>query len=167
MNLCLINELDQERAKESFFTCCGSHRWAQMMTQARPFHSKEDVGLWAEQSWLQLKREDWMEAFDAHPKIGDIESLKKKYAVEKELSLGEQAGVNSATATVLTDLADYNKRYHEKFGYIFIVCATGKSADEMLTILKGRIDNVDEDELKNAIEEQKKITRIRLEKLGD
>jgi 2-oxo-4-hydroxy-4-carboxy-5-ureidoimidazoline decarboxylase len=165
MNLSLINELDSEKATETFRKCCGSENWAKQMAHARPFSSETELQNRAEDSWKKLSTDDWMQAFDAHPKIGDIESLKKKYGATKGWSENEQSGVNGADEQVINDLAAYNQNYEQKFGYIFIVCATGKSAGEMLSILKDRIVNSPDRELTNAIEEQKKITRIRLEKL--
>ena len=109
--------------------------------------------------------EDWLEAFKAHPKIGDIDSLAKKYANTKNWSGKEQAGIETASMETLKALAEGNEKYEEKFGYIFIVCATGKTAKEMLTILNSRINNDPEKEILIAMHEQHKITEIRLHKL--
>jgi 2-oxo-4-hydroxy-4-carboxy-5-ureidoimidazoline decarboxylase len=135
------------------------------MTQGRPYARDQALVAKAAEAWEKLGRNDWLEAFGAHPKIGDIESLKAKYRATKDLAAGEQSGVAVASQQVLEELAAKNKEYEEKFGYIFIVCATGKTADEMLQILKERIVNSPDEELRNAIEQQKKITRLRLEKL--
>jgi 2-oxo-4-hydroxy-4-carboxy-5-ureidoimidazoline decarboxylase len=160
-----INELDPTGAQQLFLNCCGARRWAKEMTQGRPYASDQALFEKAAQAWEKLGSDDWLEAFGAHPKIGDIESLKAKYNATKNLAESEQSGVAQASQQVLEELAAKNKEYEEKFGYIFIVCATGKTADEMLNILRSRIVNSPEKELKNAIEEQKKITRLRLEKL--
>jgi 2-oxo-4-hydroxy-4-carboxy-5-ureidoimidazoline decarboxylase len=165
MQMNRINELDPTSAHQIFFNCCGARRWAEEMTQGRPYASAQALVEKAEQAWEKLGHDDWLEAFGAHPKIGDIESLKAKYSATKNLAASEQSGVTQASQQVLEELAAKNKEYEEKFGYIFIVCATGKTADEMLNILKARIVNSFDEELKKAIEEQKKITRLRLEKL--
>ena len=112
-----------------------------------------------------LAESDWQEAFTHHPQIGDRESLKKKFASTAGWAGNEQSGTATATEDVLDELAEYNHQYREKFGYIFIVCATGKTALEMLTMLKQRIENSRETEILIAAGEQAKITRLRLEKL--
>ena len=161
-----INELDPSGVHQIFLNCLGARRWAQEMTQDRPYAHAQALVEKAAQAWEKLGRDDWLEAFGAHPKIGDIESLKAKYSATKNLAESEQSGVTQASQQVLEELAAKNKEYEEKFGYIFIVCATGKTADEMLNILRSRIVNSSNEELKKAIEEQKKITRLRLEKLS-
>jgi OHCU decarboxylase len=98
--------------------------------------------------------------------IGDVESLKKKYAATKAIAAGEQAGVAAASEATLAELARLNQEFYEKFGFIFIVFATSKSANEMLALLKARIDNTREEELRNAAAEQLKITRLRLRNLA-
>ena len=121
----------------------------------------------AEEQWYKCSQEDWKEAFSHHPKIGDIDSLKKKFASTANWAMGEQSGTSTAPEETIKALAKGNKEYEDKFGYIFIVCATGKSADEMLTILESRLPNDPEKEIEIAAEEQNKITRLRLEKLLD
>ena len=119
----------------------------------------------AESQWWLCNEDDWKEAFTHHPKIGDLDSLKKKFADTAAWASGEQSGVNTATDEIINALAAGNRLYEEKFGYIFIVCATGKSAAEMLEILNERLKNIPEDEIKMAADEQNKITLLRLEKL--
>lgn len=121
----------------------------------------------AEETWWQLREHDWLEAFTAHPKIGDVSSLRAKFKGKREESLAsvEQSGVAGADDAVLHELAQGNTDYEKRFGYIFIVCATGKTAEQMLEILKTRINNDPQQELKIAADEQRKITQIRLEKL--
>ncbi len=119
----------------------------------------------AEEQWWQCSESDWKEAFSHHPKIGDLASLTKKFASTAKWATGEQGGVNMATKETLGALAEGNRLYEAKFGYIFIVCATGKSADEMLVILQSRLQNSPETEIQVAADEQQKITRLRLEKL--
>ena len=165
MKIDIINGFTEEEARDAFLKCCGSESWAGSMTEARPFANDDDLLKQVDRSFMHLSKEDWLEAFAAHPKIGDIESLKKKFGNTKDWAEGEQSGVNGTAEAVLEKLALGNKTYEDRFGYIFIVCATGKSAEEMLTILEGRIDNQPEKEFAIAAEEQKKITQIRLAKL--
>ena len=119
----------------------------------------------ADEVWFGLKSEDWKEAFAHHPRIGDIKDLRKKFADTAGLAEGEQSGVNQTSEYVLKALAEGNNLYEAKFGYIFIVYATGKSAEEMLATLNARLDNHPADEIKIAAAEQAKITRLRLEKM--
>jgi 2-oxo-4-hydroxy-4-carboxy-5-ureidoimidazoline decarboxylase len=160
-----FNQLDTATCREELTRCCGATRWVEGMLARRPFTSVEDLFAAADQVWIWLYEDDWLEAFTHHPKIGDLESLRKKFATTAGWASGEQSGVQSASEGTLQGLADGNRRYEEKFGYIFIVCATGKTADEMLAILTKRLDNEPAVELQLAAVEQQKITRLRLEKL--
>ncbi len=120
----------------------------------------------ADKMWENLEKEDYLEAFSHHPKIGaDPDELRRKFKRTHEQSAAEQSGVKSASDETLEELAKQNQIYLDRFGYIFIVCASGKSATEMLEILKGRVNNPEDIELKIAAAEQAKITKIRLEKL--
>jgi 2-oxo-4-hydroxy-4-carboxy-5-ureidoimidazoline decarboxylase len=119
----------------------------------------------AEEQWWLCTEADWKEAFEHHPKIGDLESLQKKFEETAEWAENEQGGVNSASPATIKALAESNRSYEAKFGYIFIVCATGKSAEEMLGILQSRLQNDPEEEIKIAADEQNKITKLRIEKL--
>ena len=148
--------------KEELIKCCGSENWVNQMIDHGDFVSDENLIEISEKIWFSLKKEDWLEAFRHHPKIGDINSLKEKYSVSKDLAESEQAGVKTASMDTLTELSKFNDEYEKKFGYIFIVCATGKSAEEMLSIIKSRINNDPEEEIMNAIKEQNEITKIRL-----
>lgn len=165
MNLNLINELESDAAREAFLKCCGCERWAEVLATARPYASEDQLLSKADETFDGLNREEWLEAFAAHPKIGDVESLRQKYGNTKDWAQNEQAGVNGVSQDVIERLASGNKTYEDRFGYIFIVCATGKSADEMLDILNSRINNDPDVELGLAAQEQKKITHIRLAKL--
>jgi 2-oxo-4-hydroxy-4-carboxy-5-ureidoimidazoline decarboxylase len=161
----LINEMSEQEALGELRRCCGSERWVQAMVARRPFADARNLLHCADQVWWQLSPADWREAFSHHPKIGDVENLRKKFATTATWSEGEQAGVSGAADKTLHELAAGNEAYEKKFGYIFIVCATGKTADEMLELLKKRLPNSPDDEIKNAAAEQAKITHIRLEKL--
>ena len=135
------------------------------MTGRRPFQATADLYDAAATIWRDLSHEDWKEAFSHHPKIGDVKSLREKFAATANWAEGEQAGVKEGEESVLHQLAEGNRLYESTFGYIFIVCATGKSADEMLAMLRGRLQNDPVNEIMIAGVEQEKITRLRLEKL--
>lgn len=165
MNITDFNKLTEAQAIELLNSCCTSTKWQRSVADRRAFNSFDELISVQEKIWKKLSKEDFLEAFEGHPKIGDVSSLKKKYAHTKELAAGEQIGVDTATDEVIAELATLNFMYEEKFGYIFIVCATGKSAPEMLKILKSRIDNDEAVELLIAAAEQAKITKLRLEKL--
>jgi 2-oxo-4-hydroxy-4-carboxy-5-ureidoimidazoline decarboxylase len=165
MTLEEFNRLSTDEAMKDLLRCCGSRRWAEPMAVRRPYGSADEMQAAAEETWARLDPADWIEAFTHHPKIGDVDSLRKKFAATANWASGEQAGVKAADEAVLQGLAQGNSDYEAKFGYIFIVCATGKTAAEMLTILRGRLQNAPDRELKVAAGEQAKITRIRIEKL--
>lgn len=135
------------------------------MVDARSFENEADVISKAEKIWNELEPQDWLKAFAAHPKIGDKKAAPKQQAQSAEWSKGEQAGVDNTHNSIRDQLAEANRLYEEKFGYIFIVCATGKSAEEMLELCRERLNNDAETELPIAAEEQRKITEIRLKKL--
>ena len=154
-----LNTLDADAATREFLRCCGSREWARAMTAARPFATPDTMTAAAEAIWASLDQADWLEAFAAHPKIGagSVE--------DGAWSQAEQSGVASASTEVLARLAEANREYEARFGHIFIVCATGRSADEMLHLLGQRLDNDPPIEIRVASDEQRKITRIRLDKL--
>jgi 2-oxo-4-hydroxy-4-carboxy-5-ureidoimidazoline decarboxylase len=142
--------------------CCGSSRWVERMLARRPFRDRTGMLNAAREEWFGLGETDWREAFAHHPKIGDREALRSRFASTSHLSAREQQGVDDATSDVLTALTDANRAYEERFGFIFIVCATGRSASEMLQMLRARLQNDRDTELRLAAEEQAKITEIRL-----
>ena len=162
-----LNQLDEEAARDALTRCCGATRWVQQMLDARPFDSHYALMEEAEEIWWSLAEADWREAFAHHPKIGDIDSLRAKYASTQAWASGEQAGVEGASEAVIEGLAAGNAQYEAKFGYIFIVCATGKSAAEMLKNLQARLPNDPAREIHIAATEQLKITKLRLDKLTD
>ncbi len=165
MTLEQFNTLSASQLKEELFKCCGSTTWAEKLADKVPFPSIVALKHESNRIWFGCDEKDWMEAFTHHPKIGDVESLEKKFASTANWASGEQSGVNVADKNVLIELKDLNDSYERKFGYIFIVCATGKSAAEMLGLLKKRINNDPEEEIEIAVNEQNKITHIRLDKL--
>ncbi len=160
-----LNNASPEIAKSSFLDCCGSNNWALKMTGARPFAGVFDLLEQAEKIWRSLDAQDWLEAFSAHPKIGSRKAAPKQQAQSAKWSGGEQAGTNTAAETILNQLAEANSLYENKFGVIFIVCATGKSAEEMLELCRKRLSNEADAEIRIAADEQRKITEIRLKKL--
>jgi 2-oxo-4-hydroxy-4-carboxy-5-ureidoimidazoline decarboxylase len=165
MTIAEFDHLPIEQKRELLQKCCGSKAWIDKMIAAPPLEDLVDLVETAEEKWWQCSEKDWLEAFEHHPKIGDINSLKEKYANTVAWASNEQAGVNAASNEILQTLAKGNDDYEQKFGHIFIVCATGKSAGEMLEILQSRLPNNAEDEIKIAADEQLKITKLRLEKL--
>jgi len=165
MTLEKLNALSSRDAVTFFRQCCGSAAWVARMEAARPFRDAAALHGRAVEVWNALTSADWKEAFSHHPKIGDLGSLRAKFAATARLAQGEQAGVAQTPERVLRALADANQLYEAKFGYIFIVCATGKSAEEMLSILTRRLDNLPGDEIMIAAAEQAKITALRLDKL--
>jgi 2-oxo-4-hydroxy-4-carboxy-5-ureidoimidazoline decarboxylase len=165
MTLHELNTLPKEQLKEELMKCCSSNVWVNKMLPFFPADDMVELLEDAEEQWFLCSEEDWKEAFAHHPKIGDVESLKTKFGSTAAWASGEQSGVTEASQQTLEALAKANKLYEEKFGYIFIVCATGKSADEMLTILQTRLQNNPEVEIEIAADEQNKITKLRIEKL--
>ena len=164
MTIAEFDHLPVEKKKELLLKCCGSSAWADKMLAVFPVEDLVELLDFAEEKWYEVSEDDWREAFTHHPKIGDIEALKKKFDT-KEWAAGEQAGVAGSPEDIIRQLAEGNREYEQKFGYIFIVSATGKTAIEILQILKRRLNNDRDEELKSAAGEQNKITKIRLEKL--
>jgi 2-oxo-4-hydroxy-4-carboxy-5-ureidoimidazoline decarboxylase len=165
MTIAEFDHLDAEAKKKLLQPCCGSSAWVQKMLSSPPAEDLVDLLEMAEENWYACNENDWREAFAQHPMIGDLASLKEKYATTANWAASEQSGVQAATEQTLMELAALNKAYKEKFGYIFIVFATGKSAEDMLQLLKERINNDPALEVNIAMEEQHKITKLRLEKL--
>jgi 5-hydroxyisourate hydrolase/2-oxo-4-hydroxy-4-carboxy-5-ureidoimidazoline decarboxylase len=160
MNLLAFNNLPEETAKKELFTCCGSNNWADLVMNHFPFASEEQLVDLSAKIWYdECTETDWRESFTHHPKIGDVKSLTEKFAGK------EQAGVAVATEETIQNLAKANTDYENKFGFIFIVCATGKSATEMLALLNDRLQNTAEEELHIAMGEQQKISIIRFKKM--
>lgn len=160
-----LNSLSREDAEAELLKCCGSTLWARRMATARPFQDHDALIASADSIWWALEKEDWLEAFSRHPKIGEKESAAAQAARARQWSEQEQAGTTSAGDETRRSLVAANEEYAQRFGHIYIVCATGKTADEMLTILQGRLGNDPEKEIRIAAEEQRKITHLRLQKL--
>lgn len=165
-----LNGLPAAEAHAGLLACCGASHWAREMVARRPFLDSAELFSAADQIWRSLGREGWLEAFASHPQIGEKRGEKQ---IESEAgqklssrwSAEEQSGTQQNPAEVMTKLSEGNRAYRERFGYIFIVCATGKTASEMLAILERRLQNDPSAELPIAAEEQRHIMHLRLEKL--
>lgn len=165
MTLQELNAFPRYRAEAELIKCCGSTAWVRTMTGRRPFANRERLLRAASEVWWRLDSTDWLEAFRAHPQIGQQKAVALISTQAQAWSAQEQSGMNRAGVGVTMALEEANQEYLAKFGYIFIVCASGKSADQLLSILKSRLANSPEAEIRVAAEEQDKITRLRLDKL--
>jgi OHCU decarboxylase len=173
MNVTLAawNAAGEFEALDAMLACCGSRRWAQAMAAQRPIASVWALSQTADRVWSTMQEPDWLEAFACHPRIGEhkpalVPSRSLRDPVERSAawSRKEQLSIRAANELVLGELAEDNHRYEQRFGFTYIVCATGKSAAEMLTILKRRLANDLESELREAAEQQRQIMQIRLGK---
>jgi OHCU decarboxylase len=160
-----LNLLPASEAENELLKCCGSRKWAARLIAERPFKNASDLIAKADQVWWSLEPRDWLEAFHSHPKIGEKKAASMVAAEAQRWSEDEQSGTRNSAAETMELLARLNRVYEEKFGYIFIVCASGKSSEEMLAILRTRLENPVDQELQIAAAEQAKITALRLEKL--
>jgi len=165
MNLRQLNHMPTHFLRDELQGCCGAKNWVNTMIAQHPYDSEGALHEISDKAWSRCSEADYKEAFTHHPKIGDIESIKKKFASTSHWSSGEQAGVDEADTELMEDLVQMNDKYEAKFGFIFIVCATGKTAPEMLEMVKERINNEAYEEIHIAAEEQRKIMHIRINKL--
>ena len=160
MTLQEFNTIEKDKATKELFSCCGSDRWVSAVIKLFPFASEKTLVEKATGTWyMACNEKDWLEAFSHHPQIGDTKSLTEKFAGK------EQAGVAVASKEMIEALYTANVQYKNKFGFIFIVCATGRSAGEMLSLMQERMKNAAKEELHIAMGEQHKITLLRLKKL--
>jgi OHCU decarboxylase len=164
-DLAWLNSLPPDEAAQELLQCCGSKRWATEMANRRPFPTEEILLAASNDIWWSLDRSDWLEAFRSHPKIGEKKASDNVSAQSQQWSGQEQSGVANASHETTSTLATLNEDYVQKFGYIFIICATGKTSDEMLFALRERLQHNPESELPIAAAEQSKITELRLKKL--
>lgn len=162
-----LDALAEPEAEAALTRCCGASRWVAAMLARRPFCDDASLHRAADECWAEMDRADILEAFDHHPRIGaDLDALRQKFSSTASLSLREQAGAVGASEAELERLRDGNLAYEARYGHIFIVCATGKSAAEMAEILAARMHNQPDDELRIAAAEQAKITHLRLDALA-
>lgn len=164
-DLAWFNELAPEDARNELLKCCGATRWAETIERQRPYASLEQLMTKADSVWWSLDESDWLEAFRSHPKIGERKAASAVPAQSQQWSAQEQQGVQNAARETVEKLARLNADYEQKFGFIFIVCATGKSSNEILALLEQRLPNDVFAELPIAAAEQARITRLRLRKL--
>lgn len=162
MNLNELNQLTRNDSGKFFSYCCAANNWVEKMSQSRPYENKQTLMSFAKEAWEDMHEADFLQAFDAHPMIGDLSSLREKYQSTLKTAGNEQSGTKHADETVLRSLHQLNHQYLEKFGFIFIICATGLSAEQMLSELQKRIHNSREQELVNAAQQQINISLLRL-----
>ncbi|HUV68500.1 MAG TPA: 2-oxo-4-hydroxy-4-carboxy-5-ureidoimidazoline decarboxylase [Terracidiphilus sp.] len=157
------NSADEATALDAMIACCGARRWASAMVALRPIGGVAELSEAADRVWSTMTEDDWMAAFACHPRIGE---RKPAHATAKSVawSRREQSSAAFAEQNILAELAEGNARYEERFGFTYIVCAAGRSAEEMLSILKQRLASDRESELRQAAEQQRQITQIRLGK---
>jgi allantoicase len=160
-----LNELSEGEARKAFLDCCGSVKWGDQMLNLRPFAGVPELLEAADRVWSGLDQNDWLEAFRHHPPIGGRRAAGGQSGAARRWSTGEQSRARTASELTRVQLAEANQAYHAKFGTVFLICATGKTADEILASLRARLSNDSETERPVAAEEQRKITRLRLQKL--
>jgi len=160
-----ISDLPDDEAGAELRACCAAPRWVERMLSQRPFKDADEVFESAERIWWDLDQADWLEAFAAHPRIGEKPVGELENLRAGEWAVAEQSGMAAASADVKTRIAEANRDYEAKFGWIYLVCATGKSAEEMVAFARQRMTNDPAAELRVAAAEQAKITRLRLVKL--
>ncbi|AXR06167.1 2-oxo-4-hydroxy-4-carboxy-5-ureidoimidazoline decarboxylase [Salinimonas sediminis] len=164
MTLEQLNQLSVPGARQWFSRCCAAASWINMMVESRPFTSREQLHEYAQLHWHKMQTSDLLEAFAAHPMIGDIDSLRARFANTKTLAANEQDGARQASDETLIELKQLNQQYLKKHGFIFIICATGLSAQAMLDELRLRLHNDTATEQANAADHQLQITQLRLDK---
>ncbi|MGD0734598.1 MAG: 2-oxo-4-hydroxy-4-carboxy-5-ureidoimidazoline decarboxylase [Terracidiphilus sp.] len=157
------NTADGEAALDAMMACCGSRRWAEAMVAMRPIATVAELSIAADEVWSTMEETDWMEAFACHPRIGERKAERASQQ-SAAWSRQEQSSADSATGKVLAELAAANVLYERRFGFTYIVCATGKSVEQMLDLLNRRLASGRETELREAAEQQRQITQIRLGK---
>ena len=157
------NKADEGEAMHAMIACCGAERWAKAMLALRPIENVMELSMAVDRVWSTMEEADWMEAFACHPRIGG-RNVVHASAKSQAWSRQEQSSAKDAEEAVLAELAEGNALYEERFGFTYIVCATGKGAEEMLIILNRRLSNERATELREAAEQQRQITQIRLGK---
>lgn len=163
----VLNALEPRQAADVLRRACGAERWVTSMLARRPFASTGELLASASEEWQRATEQECLEAFSQHPQIGeDLPALRERFGSTLDLTSREQAGVEGSSEETLLALRDMNVAYRRRFGFIFIICATGKTAAQMLEALRQRLDNERRAELAIAAAEQARITRLRLEGLA-
>lgn len=163
----LLNAASEPDARALLTRCCGATRWVEELLARRPFASRQQLFRDADEVWSRMVEPDLLEAFSHHPRIGeDLQTLRARFRDVAAWSGQEQAGVSDASDATLEALRDANRAYFDEHGFVFLICATGKSAQEMLSALRERLPHTRARELELAAREQAKIMRLRLEKLA-
>ena len=162
-----LNSLSADEAESELLKCCGSTNWARKVAGERPYATEVELITRADAVWWSLSPDDWLEAFQCHPKIGETKAAASTSLESQKWSEQEQAGIANTGYATTQVLAALNIEYERTFGYIYIVCATGKTSEEMLTSLRERLRNDPATEFRIAAGEQAKITQLRLQKLID
>jgi 2-oxo-4-hydroxy-4-carboxy-5-ureidoimidazoline decarboxylase len=160
-----FGQLTDQELSSVLSRCCSSTAWVDRVVAQRPYADGIDLHVAADRAFNELSEPDWLEAFAGHPKIGDIDQLRIKFGGDKLWSKSEQSQISRADERTLASLVQQNELYERKFGFIFIVCATGKSAEQMCDLLNTRLGNDRQTEIRNASAEQRKITHLRIDKL--
>jgi 2-oxo-4-hydroxy-4-carboxy-5-ureidoimidazoline decarboxylase len=158
------NALSSQEAAREILACCGSEAWAARLASRRPFADEASLRAAGDEIWRRLEEADWLEAFRNHPRIGESRAEKSGAAQSAAWSAQEQEKAAEGGDAVKSGLQAGNREYERKFGRLFIVCAAGKSASEILEILRRRLDNDEAAEIRQAAEEQRQIMHIRLAK---
>lgn len=163
INVSLFDEMHEASVMYLLFDCCGSRVWVRNMIEHRPYVTLARLLQEADAVWNALRPDDWLEAFRAHPRIGEARAVGQS-VVSARMSEAEQSAFAMSDAAERAEFAQLNAMYEERFGHIFIVCASGMSAVEIEAQLRTRLTNPPEQELRVAAEEQRRITRLRLER---
>jgi OHCU decarboxylase len=164
LTLAQLNSLPLLEAERELLACCGSRAWARAVAVARPYRDLDALLAASDRVWSRLSPDDWLEAFAQHPRIGE-RAAATATRIERQWSESEQSRAQESPPSVLAELASANAEYEDRFGHVFLICAAGKSADEILVTARMRLHNDPEHELRVAAEEQRRITHLRLRKL--
>lgn len=159
-----LNALALADAERELLACCGSRVWAREVAAGRPYRDVEALLARSDRVWWGLSRDDWLEAFARHPRIGERAGATAT-GTERRWSEHEQSRARESHSSVLVELASANAAYEDRFGHVFLICAASKSADEILAAARSRLQNDPERELRVAAEEQRRITHLRLRRL--
>jgi allantoicase len=161
----LVNAMTHGEARAALQDCCGAPRWLGGMLSERPFDSAEALFAASEKAFSTLSREDWLEALRHHPRIGERKADRTQSAQSSAWSAKEQSGIDEAGRAELAEMARLNRDYENRFGFVFLICATGRTLTEMTAALRQRLTNDPDTELAVAAAEHRRITKLRLEKL--